>query len=252
MISTMTQNRQQAERERDQLQMLTDMSFMKLRQAESEVSMKRASLCSFPTKNDESPTEERDPSLRRLSEQLLHLNGPSPMEVQCKSDENDMEQGYENATTDDVALSSGGQYEQEHPIKSSKQEVTVRKPGNIVMPSLPQVKEFRRATPTRRRGNYSNHNTSWGTGDPSASHKFAHINYHQTSDDGKQSELWHHPRKQEPETSIHHEEESEEAIAHSIDILMTFVMCQRSWILFFLLMTPTFFSLVKIQFFSWN
>ena len=215
MISTMTQKRQQAERERDQLQMLTDMSLMKLRQAEAP--KKRVSLCSFPTKNDERPTEERDPSLRRLSEQLLHLIGPSPMEVQSKSDENDMEQGYENATTDDVALSSGGKYEQEHPTKSYKEEVAVRRPGKIAMPALPQVKEFRRATPTRRREKYSNQNTSWGTGDPSTSHKFAHINYHQTKDDGKQSEQWHHSRKQEPETSIHHEEESEEAIAHSID-----------------------------------
>ena len=73
-----------------------------------------------------------------------------------------MEQEYENATTDDVALSSGGKYEQEYPTKSSKEEVAARKPGTIAMPSLPQAKEFRRATPTRRRENYNNHNTSWG------------------------------------------------------------------------------------------
>ena len=211
MISTMTQKRQQAERERDQLQMLTDMSLMKLRQAESEAPKKRVSLCSFPTKNDERPTEKRDPSLRRLSEQLLHLIGPSSMEVQSKSDENDMKEGYENATTDDRDVSSGGQLEQEHLTKSSREEVAVRRPGKIAMPSLPQVKEFRRTSPTRRRENYSNQNTSWDTGD--------HINYHQTKDDEKQSEQWHDPptRKHEPETNIHREEESKEAIAHSID-----------------------------------
>lgn len=212
MMSTMTQKRQQAERERDQLQMLTDMSLMKLRQAESGAPKKRVSVCSFPTKNDERPTEERDPSLRRLSEQRLHLIGPSPMEVQSKSDENDMEDGCENAAIDD-----GGQHEQEHLTKSSREEVAVRRPGKIAMPSLPQVKEFRRATPTRQRENYSNQNTSWDTGDPSASHKSAHINYHQTKDDEKQSEQWYHSRKHEPETSTHHEEESKEAIAHSID-----------------------------------
>ena len=81
MISTMTQKRQQAERERDQLQMLTDMSLKKLRQVESEPPKRRVYLGSFPTKNDERPKEERDPSLRRLSEQLLHLIGPSPMDA---------------------------------------------------------------------------------------------------------------------------------------------------------------------------
>lgn len=217
MISTMTQKRQQAERERDQLQMLTDMSLMKLRQAESEAPKKRVSLCSFPTKNDERPTEERDPSLRRLSEQLLHLIGPSPMEVQSKSDENDMEEGYENATTEDGAVSSGGQREQEHPTNSSREDVAVRRPGKIAMPLLPQIKEFRRATPTRRRENYSSQSTSSGTGATSASHKFAHTSYHQTKDDEKQSEQWYHSKKHEPETRIHHEEESEEVIAHSID-----------------------------------
>jgi len=220
MISTMTQKRQQAERERDQLQMLTDMSLMKLRQAESEAPKKRVSLCSFPTKNDERPTENREPSLRRLSEQLLHLIGPSPMEVQSKSDENYMEEGSENATSDDGAVSSDGQLEQEHPSKSSR-EVALRRPGKTAMPSVPQVKEFRRATPTRRRENYSNENIWWDAGDPLAPHKFAHINYHQTKDDEKQSEYaqWHDSpiKKHEPETSIHHEEESKEKIAHSIE-----------------------------------
>ena len=217
MISTMTQKRQQAERERDQLQMLTDMSLMKLRQAESEAPKKRVSLCSFPTKNDERPTEERDPSLRRLSEQLLHLIGPSPMEVQSKSDENGMEEGCENAIPDDGAISSDGQLEREHSFKSSR-EVAVRRSGKTAMPSVPQVKEFKRATPTRRRENYSNENISWDKGDSSALHKFTHINYHQTRDDEKkQIEQWHDSptKKHEPETSIH--EETKEAIANSVD-----------------------------------
>lgn len=220
MISTMTQKRQQAERERDQLQMLTDMSLMKLRQAESEAPKKRVSLCSFPPKNDERPTEKRDPSLRRLSEQLLHLIGPSPMEVQSKSDENDMEEGCENAKSDDVGISSGGLFEKEHAAKSSREELPVRRTGKTAMPSLPQVKEFRRATPTRRRENYSQENTSWDTGDSWAPHKFAHINYHQTKDEEKkQSEQWHDSptMKHEPKAIIHHEEESKEVTAHSID-----------------------------------
>ena len=219
MISTMTQKRQQAERERDQLQMLTDMSLMKLRQAESEAPKKRVSLCSFPTKNDERPKEERDPSLRRLSEQLLHLIGPSPMEVQSKADENDMEEGCEKVISDDGSVSSGGQLEQKHPTKSSREDVAARRTSKTAMPSLPQVKEFRRAMP-RRRENYSNDNTSWDTGDPSAPHKFAHINYQQTKDDHKQQseQLHYSPTKQhEHEASLHHEEENKEAIAHSID-----------------------------------
>ena len=221
MISTMTQKRQQAERERDQLQMLTDMSLMKLRQAESEAPKKRVSLCSFPTKNDERPTEKKDPSLRRLSQQLLHLIGPSPMEVQSKSDENDMEEGCETCeTSDDGGISSGGQLEQEHPTKSSREEVPVRRLGKSAIPSLPRVKEFRRATPSRRRENYSNEITSWDTGDSAAPHKFAHINYHQAKDEMKnQSEQWHDSpiTKHEHETSIRHEEESKEATAYSID-----------------------------------
>ena len=222
MISTMTQKRQQAERERDQLQMLTDMSLMKLRQAESEKPKKRVSLCSFPTNNEEKPTERKDPSLRKLSQQLLHLIGPSPMELQFKSDidENDMEEGCESAASDDGGIYSGGQLEQEHPIKSSREEVPVTRPCKAAMPSLPQVKEFRRATPTRRRQNYNNEITSWDTGDSAAPPKLAHINYHQTKDDEKkESEQWHDSptKKHEPEALIHHKEESKKAIAHSIE-----------------------------------
>ena len=220
MISTMTQKRQQAERERDQLQMLTDMSLMKLRQAESEAPKKRVSLCSFPTKNDERPTEERDPSLRKLSQQLLHLIGPSPspMEVQSKSDESDIEEGRENATSDDGAVSSDGQLEREYPSRPSREVAAVRRSGKTALPSLPQVKEFKRATPTRRRENYSNENISWDKGDSSAPHKFTHINYHQAKEDEKQIEQWHDSptKKHEPETNMHHEE-NKEAIANSID-----------------------------------
>ena len=100
MISTMTQKRQQAERERDQLQMLTDMSLMKLRQAESEAPRKRASLCSFPPKIDDRPKEKRDPSLRRLSEQLLHLIDPPSEEIPPKSSDNVVDEGSETLETE--------------------------------------------------------------------------------------------------------------------------------------------------------
>ena len=99
MISTMTQKRQQAERERDQLQMLTDMSLMKLRQAESGVPKKRASVSSLPPRMDERPQEKREPNLRRLSEQLLHLIGPSPKSGESDIGESTNKQVFEKATS---------------------------------------------------------------------------------------------------------------------------------------------------------
>ena len=96
-----------------------------------------------------------------------------------------MEEGCENVISDDGAVSPDGQLEQKHPTKSSQEDVAVRRTGKTAMLSLPQVKEFRRATPTRQRENYSNENTSWDKGDSSAPHKFAHINYQQTKDDDK-------------------------------------------------------------------
>lgn len=214
MISTMTQKRQQAERERDQLQMLTDMSLMKLRQAESETPKKRVSVCSFPPKIDERPKEKRDPSLRKLSEQLLHLIGPSPMEMPSQSDESDIDRRSENAMSDDDGMSSGRLFEDELP----KEEQPLKRSGKVALPSIRQVKTFTEITPVRRRENSSNGNTS-DKSDSSSPHKFIHINYFQAKDDEKkQSEGRQEPqaKKHESETSMHHTMEGKETLANSI------------------------------------
>ncbi len=219
MISTMTQKRQQAERERDQLQMLTDMSLMKLRQAESEAPKKRASLCSFPPKIDERPKEKRDPSLRRLSEQLLHLIGPSPAEMQSKSDESAIEDRCENAISDDDDISSGRRNEKEHAVRSSKEDLPQRRPGKIVMPALPQLKEFRKSTPIRRRDDNSN-DISSDACDSQAMYKFAHSNNFQAKDEEKKQSAHRQqsPTPQnEPETRIYHEVDGKETPPYSID-----------------------------------
>ena len=81
-IATMVHKRQQAERERDQLQLLTDMSLMKLRHAESEKPKKRSPPSStncFDSSKElkTKPKPTADPNLRRLSEHLLELMPPS-------------------------------------------------------------------------------------------------------------------------------------------------------------------------------
>lgn len=214
MISTMTQKRQQAERERDQLQMLTDMSLMKLRQAESEAPKKRVSLCAFPPKNDERQTEKKGPSLRRLSEQLLHLIDPSPVEVEPKSDENGIADRCANAKSNDIA--SGGLNENEHDVKSSKGKLPQRRSGKTAMPSVPEVKEFRKHTP-RRRENYSNENTvASGVKDSEGPHKITN-SYFPLKDEKKESEgRQKSPIQQhEPETSIYLGKESKGKVFHS-------------------------------------
>lgn len=65
-ISRMVHKREKAERERDQLQILTDMSLMKLRHVEKP--KKRHSVGSIGTSY-----EKKDPNLRRLSVQLMNL-----------------------------------------------------------------------------------------------------------------------------------------------------------------------------------
>lgn len=68
-ISRMAHKRQKAERERDQLQILTDMSLMKLRHAEKP--KKRHSLCTLPSNQ-----EGRDPNFQELSMELMGLMTP--------------------------------------------------------------------------------------------------------------------------------------------------------------------------------
>lgn len=141
MISTMTQKRQQAERERDQLQMLTDMSLMKLRQAESEAPRKRASLCSFPPKMEDRPKDKRDPSLRRLSEQLLHLiDLPSG---EAAGERSDIQETDRNIRTSGVAI--------ENVSPHGKQKL--RRLGKSAMPSIPQIKKFAPLKPIQRKQN---------------------------------------------------------------------------------------------------
>lgn len=136
MISTMTQKRQQAERERDQLQMLTDMSLMKLRHAESGAPKKRASVSSFPPKIDELPKEKREPSLRRLSEQLLHLIGPSPTEKLSKSV---VSENRESAVP--ILVDPSSSKLREDGDKRTKQEITNRRINAVKLPFLEKVNE---------------------------------------------------------------------------------------------------------------
>lgn len=136
MISTMTQKRQQAERERDQLQMLTDMSLMKLRHAESGAPKKRASVSSFPPKIDELPKEKREPSLRRLSEQLLHLIGPSPTEKLFKSV---VSENRESAVP--ILVDPSSSKLREDGDKRTKQEITNRRINAVKLPFLEKVNE---------------------------------------------------------------------------------------------------------------
>ena len=136
MISTMTQKRQQAERERDQLQMLTDMSLMKLRHAESGGPKKRASVSSFPPKIDELPKEKREPSLRRLSEQLLHLIGPSPTEKLSKSV---VSENRKSAVP--ILVDPSSSKLREDGDKKTKQEITDRRLNAVKLPFLEKVNE---------------------------------------------------------------------------------------------------------------
>ena len=136
MISTMTQKRQQAERERDQLQMLTDMSLMKLRHAESGGPKKRASVSSFPPKIDELPKEKREPSLRRLSEQLLHLIGPSPTE---KLSTSVVSENRESAVP--ILVDPSSSKSREDGDKKTKQEITNRRLNAVKLPFLEKVNE---------------------------------------------------------------------------------------------------------------
>lgn len=136
MISTMTQKRQQAERERDQLQMLTDMSLMKLRHAESGGPKKRASVSSFPPKIDELPKEKREPSLRRLSEQLLHLIGPSPTEKVSKSV---VSENRESAVP--ILVDRSSSKLRDDGDKKTKQEITNKRLNAVKLPFLEKVNE---------------------------------------------------------------------------------------------------------------
>ena len=209
MISTMTQKRQQAERERDQLQMLTDMSLMKLRQAESGVPKKRASVGSLPPRMDERPQEKREPNLRRLSEQLFHLIGPSP-----KSGENDIgestnKQVFEKATTSTEIF--------EEVYEKSSKELPQRKSDEVSMSSLRKVngnKEKRQGNKTHDNGN------AWETSTSSSLRKFVYINYVQSTDEEVEQRGHKHmtsSRKSKTPTSQHHEVNDKDTLAGSAD-----------------------------------
>lgn len=146
VISTMTQKRQQAERERDQLQLLTDMSLMKLRQAESGAPKKRASVASMSPRMDEQPKDRRDPSLRRLSEQLLHLIGPSSIEKSPKSGGNNSEK---NAILEEE-IPVGIQFEEMY--EEPERRTTQRRMGEVVMPSGREVSGTREIAATFENG----------------------------------------------------------------------------------------------------
>ncbi|XP_074620207.1 uncharacterized protein LOC141879006 isoform X3 [Acropora palmata] len=139
MISTMTQKRQQAERERDQLQMLTDMSLMKLRQAESVQPKKRASVVSMPPRMNERAKEtQREPSLRRLSQHLLHMITPSGVEKSLNSGEIEMNVVPEDSILEDqISSQRMGKFDLEEPHKEPEQMISGEE---VVMPVLEKSK----------------------------------------------------------------------------------------------------------------
>jgi len=198
MISTMTQKRQQAERERDQLQMLTDMSLMKLRQAESGVPKKRASVGSLPSRMEERPQEKRDPNLRRLSEQLFHLIGPSP-----KSGENGI---GENTSSAEIL---------EEVYEKPSKELSQGRSDEVAMPVLRDLngnKEKRQGNETHNNGN------AWKTTTSSSPRKFVYINYVQSTDkEVEQSGHKHMTSSRKTPTSQRHEVNDKDTLAGSAD-----------------------------------
>ena len=139
MISTMTQKRQQAERERDELQMLTDMSLMKLRQAESVQPKKRASVVSMPPRMNERAKEtQREPSLRRLSQHLLHMITPSGVEKSLNSGEIEMNVVLEDSILEDqISSQRMEKFDLEEPHKEPEQTTSGEE---VVMPVLEKSK----------------------------------------------------------------------------------------------------------------
>ena len=135
MISTMTQKRQQAERERDELQMLTDMSLMKLRQAESVQPKKRASVVSMPPRMNERAKEtQREPSLRRLSQHLLHMIIPSGVEKSLNSGEIEMNVVPEDSILkDQISSQRMEKFDLDEPHKEPEQTTSGEE---VVMPVL--------------------------------------------------------------------------------------------------------------------
>ena len=199
MISTMTQKQQQAERERDQLQMLTDMSLMKLRQAESGAPKKRASVAAMPPRINERPKENRDSNLRRLSQQLLHLIGPSTIDKPSKSGESDIAKAAKNAILEERDTSPTRLLEEDY--EKPKLGQTERRAGEVVMPPIWQINgttEIPTGSETVPKENAAQIN-------PSSPHKHIYINQTQSEDDEEQRG---HDQmtatKKQPETSQLH------------------------------------------------
>ena len=207
MISTMTQKRQQAERERDQLQMLTDMSLMKLRQAESGVPKKRASVGSLPSRMEERPQEKRDPNLRRLSEQLFHLIGPSPKSGENGIGENTNKPIFEKATSSAEIL--------EEVYEKPSKELSQGRSDEVAMPVLRDLngnKEKRQGNETHNNGNARKTTTS------SSPRKFVYINYVQSTDkEVEQSGHKHMTSSRKTPTSQRHEVNDKDTLAGSAD-----------------------------------
>ena len=180
MISTMTQKQQQAERERDQLQMLTDMSLMKLRQAESGAPKKRASVAAMPPRMNERPKENRDSNLRRLSEQLQHLIGPSTIDKPSKSGESDMANAAKNAILKEKDTSPTKLLEEYY--EKPKLGQSQRRAGEVVMPPIWQISGAT-VIPT---GSQTVPKENAVEMENSSSHKHVYIKQAQSEDDEEQ------------------------------------------------------------------
>lgn len=129
-ISSMVHKREKAERERDQLQILTDMSLMKLRHVERP--KKRHSIGSVSVVS----REKRDPNLRRLSVQLMNLRTPTPKR---RLSADVIYEVSEHSSSEEMTFSHGNDSDDEnHSIdrESSKEENT-----------SPDVHELRCSTP---------------------------------------------------------------------------------------------------------
>jgi len=134
-ISRMVHKRQKAERERDQLQILTDMSLMKLRQAEKP--KKRHSVGSVTY-------EKKDNNLRRLSMQLMNLRTPTK---QRRQSADTIYEVAEFSSSDEAAFPSRNGSEDERRSPSPKSAKRRPKEPDSPVSSQANLTDLRCSTP---------------------------------------------------------------------------------------------------------
>ena len=131
IVSASSQKREQVERERDQLQLLTDMSLMKLKQAEApkKTEMKRHSISAIGSFKEN--FERSDRNLKELSNQLRDLMSPASKHRQVKL-EDSIHEVNELPSSDDATQSK--KIPKQPRIRNRRKSSKSRK-----LPSLPDL-----------------------------------------------------------------------------------------------------------------